>query len=209
MNNKCIVFIVRHTQTIGNVENRLTGKYDYKITKQGKKYIEFLTKELKEVKFDSIYSSTSERAIKTIEKLSKLNGKKIIQKNNLCEMDFGIYDGWKWEDVNIVNPQIKKNQVINNEIYGIPNQESIEEVANRMYNEIEEIAISNIGKKVLISSHGVAIEAFLRKIENVPFTEQREKFSQPNTAINEIEYENGIFKILRLSDMSHINKNLK
>lgn len=207
MNNKCIIFIVRHTQTIGNIQNRLTGRHDYIITLKGKKYINFLNEELKNIKFDAIYSSTSKRAIKTVKKLSQINKKKIIEDDNLREMDFGIYDGWKWKKVNKINPKIKEFQIEENEICGIPNQETTKEVADRMYEEIEKIANLNIGKIVLISSHGVSIEAFLRKVANVPFNKQREKFCQQNTAINEVEYENGSFKILRLADMNHININ--
>ena len=93
-----------------------------------------------------------------------------------------------------------------NEIMNIPEQESTEEVAERVYNCIQNIAKDNLGKTVLICSHGVAIEAFLRKITKVPFSEQREKYSQKNTSINVLEYdgENNQFKILVINDKSHI-----
>ena len=45
----------------------------------------------------------------------------------------------------------------------------MEETAKRMYNYIFKIVKENEGKTILISSHGVAIEAFLRKIENIKF----------------------------------------
>lgn len=206
--SKCRIIIVRHAQTIGNVENRLTGESDYEITSEGKRHIQLLTRELKNIKFDKIYSSTSSRAEKTIEQLAKINNKDIIKLESLKEMYFGIYDGWKWEDVNKINPNIKATQVRINEIVGIPKQEDMKELANRMYNVITEIAENNIGKNVLICSHGVAIEAFLRKIEKIPFKEQREKFCQHNTAINEIEYENGGFKVLKLAYMKHVSNKI-
>ena len=68
---KTRLFIVRHTETIGNVEERLTGLQDYEITEKGKILIKKLTKELENIKFDKIYSSTSGRAIKTIEPIAK------------------------------------------------------------------------------------------------------------------------------------------
>ena len=36
---KTRLFIVRHTETIGNVEKRLTGRQDYEITEKGKMLI--------------------------------------------------------------------------------------------------------------------------------------------------------------------------
>ena len=138
--------------------------------------------------------------------LAKINNKAIIENEDLCEMYFGIYDGWKWEEVNEVNPKIRETQIVINKIEGIPEQESMVDVAERMYSCIENIASENKGKTILIASHGVAIEAFLRKIVEIPFSKERKKFCQHNTAINEIVYENGKFEILTLADMTHIHE---
>ncbi len=201
---KTRLFIVRHTETIGNVEKRLTGRKDYSITANGEILIQKLTRELENIKFDKIYSSTSGRAIKTIEQIANKQKLKIEESDELCEMYFGIYDGWKWEDVNKIQPEIKQKQNEINEIIGIPKQESMEETANRMYNYVLKISKENEGKTILISSHGVAIEAFLRKIENIKFKYERKKFCQHNVAINELEYENNKFKIIRLADIDYL-----
>lgn len=196
---KTKIYLVRHAETIGNIEKRLTGRSDYSLTEQGKQSTYQLAEKLKHVKFDKMYASQSQRTIKTIEPLALWNKTKIKQLEELDEMYFGIYDGWKWEDVNKIHPEIKEKQNKINEIAGIPEQETMEEVANRMYHCIEKISKQNIGKTILICSHGVAIEAFLRKIENVPFSYKREEFCQHNTDLNEIEYENGIFYIKMLA----------
>ena len=203
--NKCRIFLIRHTESTGNIEGRLTGRKDYPLTEKGKEYVKLLTKKLKNIKFDAAYSSTSGRAEKTIEPLAKLNNLKIHEEKGLCEMYFGIYNGWKWEDINRINPKIRQTQIEINEIAGIPEQETTEETADRMYSCITKIAEENIGKTVLLASHGVAIEAFLRKITGVKFAYEKEKYCQYNTAINELEYENKKFKILKIADMSHIN----
>lgn len=199
------IFIVRHTETVGNIEKRLTGKQDYEVTPRGEKLIQKLTTELSNIKFDKIYSSTSGRAIKTVENLAKLNNLEIETKEDLCEMYFGKYDGWKWEDVNRIQPEIKQRQNEINEISRIEGQETMEYVADRMDKCIRNIVQANIGKTILISSHGVAIEAFLRKISGIPFSQEREKFCQYNVAINELEYENDKFKIIQLANIDYLN----
>ena len=203
---KTRLFIVRHTETIGNVEKRLTGRQDYEITEKGKMLIQKLTRELESIKFDKIYSSTSGRAIKTVERIAQKQNLKIEKSSELCEMYFGKYDGWKWEDVNKIQPEIKQTQNEINEIVGIPRQESMEETANRIYNYILKILKENEGKTILVSSHGVAIDAFLRKIENIKFRYEKEKFCQYNVAINELEYEDDKFKIIRLADIEYLKK---
>ena len=201
---KTKIFLVRHTQTIGNVEKRLTGRKDYEVTDEGMVLIDKLTEKLKNIKFDKMYASTAKRTSKTIAPLAKLNKITIQELEDLSEMYFGIYDGWKWEDVNKVQPEVKENQNKINEIYGIPQQETMQEVAERMYNCLEKMATENTGKTLLICSHGVAIEAFLRKIVNLKFTYEREKFSQYNVAINELDYENGKFDIKQLANVEYL-----
>lgn len=203
---KTKIFIVRHTETVGNIEKRLTGRQDYEVTEHGKELINKLTKELENIKFDKIYSSPSKRAIKTIKPLSILNKIEIEEKEELSEMYFGIYDGWKWEDVNKIQPEIKENQNRINEIYGIDQQESMEQVAERMYNCITKIVSENIGNTILIASHGVAIEAFIRKILKKTFNEEREKFCQYNVAINELEFEDGKYNILQLANIEYLKR---
>ena len=203
---KTRIFIVRHTETVGNIEKRLTGRQDYEVTPRGEKLIQKLTTELSNIKFDKIYSSTSGRAIRTVENLAELNNLEIETKEDLCEMYFGKYDGWKWEDVNRIQPEIKQRQNEINEILGIEEQETMEHVADRIDKCIRNIAQANIGKTILISSHGVAIEAFLRKISGIPFNQEREKFCQYNVAINELEYKNDKFKIIQLANIDYLNE---
>lgn len=200
------IVLVRHTQTTGNVEKRLTGREDYPLTPDGEKYVDNLTNRLKDIKFDKAYASTSGRAIKTIQKIADINNLQIEQDENLCEMYFGIYDGWKWEDVNNVNPTIKQNQIKVNEIMGIPDQETTKQVEERMTNAITRIARENKGKTILICSHGVAIESFIRGITKQPFNINIEKNSQKNTSVNIINYdfEKNEYEIELLNDISHL-----
>ena len=205
---KTKIYLVRHTQTVGNIEKRLSGRTDFELTLNGKKYVEKLTNRLKNIKFDKAYSSISGRAVKTIEPICKLQGLEIEKTDKLCEMDFGIYDGLKWEEVNKINPKIKQTQDEINEIAGIPGQESTEEVANRMFSFIRTVSIQNAGKVILMSSHGVAIEAFIRKVNHEKFSENKEANSQKNTAINIIEYdiEKDNFEVTLLNDFSHLKE---
>ena len=58
---KTKLYIVRHAETIGNIEKRLTGRKDYELTEKGLASTEKLAKRLSNIKFDVMYSSTSNR----------------------------------------------------------------------------------------------------------------------------------------------------
>lgn len=200
------IYLVRHTETIGNIEKRLTGRQDYKITDNGIKKVQKLTDYLKDKTISAIYSSTSNRTFGTVKEIAKIKQLEVQRKEDLCEMYFGIYDGWKWEDVNKINPLIRKKQIETNEIMCIPNQETTKQVEDRMYNTILKIAKDNLGGNVLVCSHGVAIEAFLRKITGERFTNKREEYSQHNCSVNVVEYDNckNKFEIRNLNYISYL-----
>ncbi len=203
---KTKIYLIRHTETIGNIENRLVGIKDYPLSKQGKENLKILNTELENIKFDVAYCSLLNRTKATIEYLTYKNNIDIIQKKELDEMNFGIYDGWKWEDVNKVDPSVLIRQKQTGQICEIKGQETSEDVAKRMYKCILDICTKNKGKTILICSHGVAIEAFLRYITNRPWNKSKKKYCQYNMAINELEYSNQKFKILRLADIDYIKK---
>lgn len=204
------LYIIRHSQTTGNIEKRLTGRKDYELTQDGKELIKRMEERLKDIHFDVAYCSTSNRTKKTIQGLADKNKIKIIEDENLCEMFFGIYDGFKWEEVNKINPEIHNKRMETNEIMGIEKQETTQEVALRMKKVITDIAKKNEGKNILICSHGVAIEAFLREISGEKFTQKIEEYSQKNTSINIVDYDENSqeFKIELLNDINHL-KNIR
>lgn len=206
------IYLVRHAQSTGNIEKRLTGMQNYELTKEGKIQVEKLTKQLDSIQFEAVYSSPSIRVIDTVKKLAKKNNLQVQILQELGEMYFGIYDGYKWEDVNKINPSISAMHRKTNEIMGIPEQETSEQVADRMYEIIEKIARENKDNtNILIGSHGVSIEAFLRKVTKVPFIEQIQEYSQKNTCVNIIEYMANInsFNLKTLNSTKHLELNLE
>lgn len=188
------IYLVRHTETIGNIEKRLTGRQDYEITQNGLEMVKKLTNYLRNEPISAIYSSTSNRTFETIKEIAEIKKLEVQRKEELCEMYFGIYDGWKWEDVNKINPLIHEKHMKINEIMCIPKQETTNQVEERMYKEIKNIAKENLGKTILICSHGVAIEAFLRKITKEQFKYKKEEYSQHNCSVNIVEYDSKIEK---------------
>ena len=198
------IYLIRHAQSVGNIEKRLTGRVNYPLTDEGNIQVKKLTDRLKNIHFDVAYSSPSIRAIETIRLLAERNNIEITIEDSLSEMYFGIYDGFTWDEVNKIDLSISNTHKQTNEISGIPNQEATEQVKDRMYNIISKIIDENKGKTILIASHGVAIEAFLRKITGEPFVIKRQEYSQKNTSVNIIQYNKNEFKVKMLNNITHL-----
>ena len=114
-----------------------------------------MNKELEKIKFDRAYSSTSRRAIKTIEPIVEKQNLKINLDNRLDERRRGrpnddIYPAW------FTKQFLDEN-------FKTVGGESQKDVRKRMDEVISEIIKNNKGKRIAIFSHGYAIIYYLLK----------------------------------------------
>lgn len=197
------IFLVRSAECIGNIENILGENKDYEFTELGKNTIDILTQYFTDKRIYKIYSSRSQMCLKTVEKLANKLNINVDIEEDLKEKFFGIYEGKKWNEIINLNPELNRYRKKKIEILGIPGQESTKQVADRMLKVIRKIARENLGQNVLIVSHGVAIETFLRLVVGVPYSEDKDKYFQKNSAINEIIYDEDIdeFEVKKVAEI--------
>jgi len=216
------LILVRHGQSIWNLEKRFTGWVDVELTKKGETEAEkagLLIKE-KNIEINFYYSSLQLRANNTLKIIQKiLNDRKdFVKAWQLNERHYGALTGLNktemgqkigedkvhelrrsWE----VKPEAldKKSPYhpINIKIYNdipkemIPDTESLKNTYERVTDYFEkEIKTKLENKNVLISAHGNSIRALCKKL-----------FNLDNTQISSLEIPTGNPLIIEM------NKNLK
>jgi 2,3-bisphosphoglycerate-dependent phosphoglycerate mutase len=88
------ILVVRHGQSIADIENRMEGLADFELTELGCKQAKYLSKWIKEkYKIDIILSSPLKRAAKTAEFISAETRASIIFDDSLMEWDNGLLAG--------------------------------------------------------------------------------------------------------------------
>ena len=98
-----ILILMRHGQSIWNLQNRFTGGVDVPLTRKGIKQAKKAGKELKNlgISIDHVFSSKLSRSIETarfvIGNCESSNNKKIIKVSALNERDYGDLSG-KYKD---------------------------------------------------------------------------------------------------------------
>ena len=80
------LFLIRHGQTIWNVEGRYQGSKDTELTSVGVRQAKLAAKYLSKVNFSKIYSSPLKRALSTANIISKKNGPGVIIRDDLAEV---------------------------------------------------------------------------------------------------------------------------
>ncbi len=219
------LILVRHGQSVWNLQNRFTGWVDVELTEGGEleaKKAGNLIKAL-DIKIDLFYSSIQLRAkntLKLIKKILKNNepSKKAWQLN---ERHYGALTGLNKDEMKTKlgeekvyqfrrswdlrpDPLDKTNPYhpLNIEIYknipieNIPDTESLKDTYERVINFYNEEIEKNItNNNILISAHGNSIRALCKYL-----------FRLDNTQITKLEIPTGNPLIINLNDNKEINE---
>lgn len=203
------VYLVRHAQAQGNVDRVFQGHYDGKITEFGEKQLECLANAFKDIKIDAIYSSPLSRAVKTAEMVNKYHNLKIFLSDNLIEIHGGDWEGRKWEEFTVSDPEQSDNWYNNPYEFCAPNGESMKNAYERIKNEILQIVKNNKNKTICIVSHGGVLSCAINWLMGNEPKKLTKKTICDNTAINKAVFDDNLNpKLIDFNLTEHLGDNL-
>jgi len=157
-----LIYIVRHGQTEWNVEKRIQGQLDSKLTEKGVQEAILVGKRFQAEKanFDVIYSSDLGRVRQTRDLICRsLPNIPIFEDASLREFNFGKHQGQLSVDIREQVYKIHKDMLSNDH-----GGESRQAFSDRVWNAFESLAISNAGKSVLVVTHGGVVKEFILRV---------------------------------------------
>lgn len=157
-----IIYLTRHGETEWNIEKRLQGRGDSPLTENGIQRAKELRDRIKNIDIDVIYSSPIKRALNTANILRGNKNIDIVTDDSLMEMCFGDYEGKKIDIVQEENPSWDINLIMQGNVeICAPNGENLKEVRERISKLMNKIIAENIGKSILIVTHGITLKALM------------------------------------------------
>ena len=191
---KTTIYLVRHGQSEGNLQDRFMGHTDTPLTELGFRQAELAAGYMENIHLDAIYSSDLQRAYNTALATAKRKGMTVTKTEKMREINGGM-----WETV--VFPQLHEkypedfgtwcNDFKNCRCTG---GESVLEMQKRIVTEVARIAEENPGKSVAVFCHATPIRVF-----NIHCTGNWDAPYPSNASTSVAEYENGEFKLLQYS----------
>ncbi len=160
-----MLYVVRHGQTIWNLQNKVCGITDVELTELGKEQAKALANEVQGNSISLIISSPLKRAVETSQIISEICDIPFEIDKRLIEQNYGIYEG----------VDRKKEEFLNNKrqfAFKYPNGESMMQVAYRVYGLLEELKCKYSDKNVLVITHGGVcriINTYFRDMTNEEF----------------------------------------
>lgn len=181
---KKTLYLMRHGQTLFNLQHKIQGWCDAPLTELGIKQAREARYYFDDnhITFDHAYSSTSERACDTLELVCD---KPYTRVKGLKEWNFGAYEG-KDE---CLNPKLPYGDFF--KPFG---GEGEMELRERMVKTLTDIMNKEDHQVVLVVSHGAALAQFYRAFEQYAKIIKKERFY--NCCILKFEYEDGIFTLV-------------
>jgi probable phosphoglycerate mutase len=155
------ILLIRHGQSQANVDIIFAGHLDSPLSELGERQALLLKEYLLTQKIDRLYSSDLIRAKNTIKPYADQVGLPIITSEKLREFYGGDFEGVKYEDLPKLYPiEYGKFWLHDTENTQMPNGESVKGGMQRGFEAITEIAKENLGKSVVIATHGGIIRGF-------------------------------------------------
>ncbi|MGP4068919.1 histidine phosphatase family protein [Halobacillus sp. B29] len=171
--------LIRHGSTPWNKEKRAQGKSDIPLNQEGISDAEKLAERLYTEVWEVLYTSPLKRAAQTAQIISNRLGLEICYDIRLQEVDGGLIEGTTEEE------RIEKWGSGWRELdLGIEKKERIKE---RGMSVINELVKKNIGKNILVVSHGALISHLVSELDPVKIRKEHMK----NTSITEVTLEQG------------------
>ena len=198
------LFLVRHGETRWNSEGKIQGHLDSPLTNTGIAQAESLAVHLKSQDFAALYSSDLGRAYETARCISQKNGLPVFAEPRLRERNFGIFQGALKKTLDTHFPEASRYFHAHDPDYVIPEGESIKQLSERCVNCFEDLAQKHVGERILVVAHSGVFVSLFKHTLGIPLDAPR-RFLSLNTSINIFSYQDGVWMLEVLGDLSHLH----
>lgn len=200
---KTTLLLIRHGETAWNKELRFQGCTDIPLCEEGIQQAKLLAKRL-EHKFDIIYASPLDRALKTAKILGGDNLSPILCED-LREINFGSWEGHTLDSIRDTFPTEyhtwKKDKDVGKLMGG---DNSIKDASLRGMNAVLKLVEENKGKTIAAVAHGGLIKAALIGLFGWDMT-MYHNFFLGNTSITTLRFNSkGKPVLVSLNDTNHL-----
>lgn len=167
-----ILILVRHGQSLWNLENRFTGWVDVPLTEQGFEEARQAAERIRDLDFQVAYTSALRRAQDTLTTMLETLGRThvpVIRDQALNERHYGDLQGMNKDEMRRIYGEEQVH--IWRRSYDVPppGGEALKNTAERTLPFFERCIMGDIrqGKNVLVVAHGNSNRSIVMKLENL------------------------------------------
>jgi broad specificity phosphatase PhoE len=198
------LILVRHGETVWNVEKIYRGRADVELDEVGIKQAELLGKYLSNWELEAIYSSPLKRALETANIIARYHKIGVYIGDGLIDFDYGEWQSLPEQEVRRLYPALLDKWHNNPHEIRMPGGESLADVRERAAGIVDDV-LSKYGGSVVLASHRVVNKVLicsLLGLDNSYFW----NIKQDVGGITIFNYVDGRFVLTRHNDTSHLKE---
>jgi len=195
--------LVRHGETVWNLEGRLQGYLDSDLSPRGVAQAAALARRFKDFRLAALYSSDLGRAMETARMIATACRLEVVPDPRLRERNLGLFEGLTKAEIQERHPEVWSRYVSQGPDFIIPNGESARQRFERSIAALREIAERHQEQCVGVVAHGGTLNTAFRACTGMSLDAPK-SFSLLNASINVVEYRAGTWEIVTWGDTAHL-----
>lgn len=200
------LLLIRHGQSMANLERRFAGHFNIELSelglKQAKATADFV---INNYHVDRIYSSDLKRAYKTARALADKLEMPIFVTRGMREINAGEWEGREFDEL-LQNSEDFRHWREDVGSARPTGGESTEELYERVYKVICNIAEKNDGNTVAIATHATPIRVLETRISGRGMVHMKNIPWVTNASVTELIYDNGKLYAVKVSQDEHLKQ---
>lgn len=201
------LYLIRHGQTRWNLEGKIQGKTDIPLNETGMEQARLLGKAMENKPVAAVYTSPLKRARQTAACVARGQGFKEIAVEGLREVDFGLWEGLTWKEIEKRYPEDfalwDKNPAEHTPTGGEKREDCRARCAAAMERILRESEKEGDKDIAVVAHGGILVFAVLWLIRK---SQEKNEIIVKNASITTVEYDRAAEegRILCLNDVSHL-----
>lgn len=162
--DRCRIYLVRHGQTVMNVEVRFRGRLDIPLNDKGREEAQFVARELAHAGLAAIYTSPLCRAREVAEAISATSDAEVRDLDGLINLDYGEWEGLTKDECAHRDPEAWRLYRKEPDRARCPGGEALADAADRITAALMSLARRHRGQTIAAVSHGAMVRLALRRL---------------------------------------------
>ncbi len=198
------LILVRHGETVWNVEKIYRGRADVDLDEVGIKQADLLGKYLSHWELEAVYSSPLKRALDTANIIARYHKIGVYITDGLIDFDYGEWQSLPEQEVRRSYPALIDKWHNNPQEVRMPGGESLADVRARAAGVVDDVLSKYEGSVVMVSHRVVnkVLICSLLGLDNSYFW----NIKQDVSGITIFNYVDGRFVLTRHNDTSHLKE---